>query len=528
MKRIQPAECPTRVIYGFWRLSFWSKNGVSAIMRKNYRSTTGKPVKNDCHYHPGEPSKWHCGTCLLHFCASCMPDADARRQQGFCPRCGDSMRYLGAATEVVPFWNRLPAFFRYPFHVDPLMVVAICTLVPILLSANLVGLIVSLILVLALFKYTYAVIRHTADGHMKPPPLAMAFTGDGFAIVLLQMVVFFLMGGLVFSAALVGGPFLAMLALAFVVLVMPASIMVLAMEHSVGAAVNPMNLMVLISRIGWPYFLLYGYIILLTIASGAAQEFAVNHFAPGLAQPLAGFLNSTFTLILFHMLGYLLFQYQEELGFASDLQEDTDEADQGPARDRSRRVDADIDMNLKDGNYDRVTGMLKELLKRHPHDEIRLGQFYRLTSAGNDAAEQYQHRSRLLSWLAADNNAKGIIDVLARLEAADPGFRLDNPELAVACASTLYRQGEHKAVLRLLQDFHKRFPASEHLAPAYLLVAQTLANGLGQWEKAIAFLKYVEKKCQNHPLHERAAVHLAQADRREPLKEPRASFLPAD
>ncbi len=72
------------------------------------------------------------------------------------------------------------------------------------------------------------------------------------------------MGGLVGAAAMLGGPILMLLALAFVILALPASIMVLAMERSVGAAVNPMNLAVLISRIGTPYFLLYGYLILLT------------------------------------------------------------------------------------------------------------------------------------------------------------------------------------------------------------------------------------------------------------------------
>ncbi|MFU8829417.1 MAG: UbiD family decarboxylase domain-containing protein, partial [Phycisphaerales bacterium] len=49
---------------------------------------------------------------------------------------------------------------------------------------------------------------------------------------------------------------------------------------------------------------------------------------PGISELLmAGFLNSTYTLILFHMLGYLLFEYQEELGFASDLKDDTEAAD---------------------------------------------------------------------------------------------------------------------------------------------------------------------------------------------------------
>ncbi|MDX1634804.1 MAG: hypothetical protein R3280_09220 [Marinobacter sp.] len=480
-------------------------------------------MKHDCHYHPAEPAKWHCGECLQHFCTSCMPDADTRRQHGLCPHCGRTLRYLGAATEVVPFWNRLPAFFRYPFHLDPLMVVAICTLVPMLLRPNLVGLLITLVLVLALFKYTYAVIRHTADGHMKPPPLATAFTGDGFGIVVLQLVVFFLMGGLVFSAGLVGGPFLALLVLAFVVLALPASIMVLAMEHSVAAAVNPMNLAVLISRIGWPYFLLYGYLVLLLLASGAAQEFAYGHFQPWLAQPLAGFLNSTFTLILFHMLGYLLFQYQEELGFASDLQEgDNDQNEQH--RDRSRRIDADIDMNLKDGNYDRVLGILKETLKRDPGNSHRLSQLYRLLTARADHAELYRYHPRLLAWLAERNDAAGIKELLQILEQTEPGFRLNDPALAVACAAPLYRQGEYRTLLRLLQDFHKRFPGSDQLAPAYLLVAQALANGLDQWEKATAFLNFIQKKCLSHPLHPQIAGYLEQAGRREPLKGPRASF----
>ena len=480
-------------------------------------------MKHDCHYHPGEPAKWHCGECQIHYCNRCMPDADTRQRRALCPHCSKAMRYLGAATEVVPFWQRLGAFFRYPFHTDPLIVIAICTLVPVMAPANLIGILIWLVLALALFKYTYAVINHTAEGHLKPPPVSVAFTGSGFDIVILQLLVFVLMGGLVAAAAMLGGPILMLLALAFVVLALPASIMVLAMERSVGAAVNPMNLAVLISRIGTPYFLLYGYLILLILASGAAQDFAVNHFPMWVAQPLAGFLNSTFTLILFHMLGYLLFQYQEELGFASDLQDETAGQDTHP-RDRTARLDADIDMNLKDGNYDRVQGMLKEALKRDRDNALRIGQLYQLLMARQDTDELYRYHPRILGWLADRNDGEGIAGVLNTLQKAEPGFKLDDPDLSVRCARALYHRGQFKPALRLLQDFHKRFPDSEQLAPAYLLVAQTLANGLSQWEKATAFLTFIQKKCAYHPLHEQITVYLEQAQNREPLKGPRASF----
>jgi len=484
-------------------------------------------VKHDCHYHPGDPAKWHCGECQIHYCSRCMPDADIRHRKALCPHCSKAMRYLGAATEAVPFWNRIGAFFRYPFHSDPLIVIAICTLVPVVAPANLIGLLIWIVLALALFKYTYAVINHTAEGHLKPPPVAVAFTGSGFDIVILQLLVFVVMGGLVGAAAMLGGPLLAMLAIAFVVLALPASIMVLAMERSVGAAVNPMNLAQIISRIGTPYFLLYGYLILLTLASGAAQDFALNHFPLWFSQPLTGFLNSTFTLILFHMLGYLLFQYQEELGFAADVQ-DGEALAQTQNRDRSARFDADIDMNLKDGHYDRVQSMLRDALKRDPDNALRIGQLYKLLMARRDVAELDRYHPRILDWLANCNDGEAIAGLVTLLQENEPTFRLEDPELTVRCASAMYHRGRFKPALRLLQDFHKRFPESDQLAPAYLLVARILANGLQQWEKATAFLTFIKKKCPNHPLHKQIDTYLEQAEKREPLKGPRASFAVAE
>ncbi|MDO3721189.1 hypothetical protein QVZ43_05605 [Marinobacter sp. chi1] len=480
-------------------------------------------MKHDCDYHPGDPAKWHCGECQKHYCSRCMPDANTRQRRGQCPNCNQLMRYLGAATQVEPFWKRVGAFFRYPFYSDPLIVIAICTLVPALAPANFIGWFIWAVLAIALLKYTYEVISHTAEGHLKPPPVAAAFTGSGFEIVFQQFLVFFLIGALVTSAGMVGGPFLALAAMAFVVLVLPASIMVLATERSVGAAVNPLNLMAIISRIGTPYFLLYGYLILLTMASGTAQQFALIHLPDWAAQSLAGFLNSAFTLVLFHMLGYLLFQYQEELGFAADHQ-DGDLGESSDNRDRAARFDADLDINLKDGNYDRAQSMLKEALRREPNNQQRVGQLYQLLTARNDLTELYRYHPRILEWLSQRNDAGGMAALLRSLQQAEPQFRLDDPELTLRCARTLYQRSQFKPALKLLQDFHKRFPQSEHLAPAYLLAAQALANGLDQWEKAKAFLTFVQKRCADHPLHEQIAENLLQVERREPIKEPRATF----
>src|SRR5690606_21532111 len=111
-------------------------------------------------------------------------------------------------------------------------------------------------------------------------PLGVAFGGAGMNTVVLQFLVFAAVIAIIMASGMFGGPIAMMLVTAFAVLAMPASIMILAMEQSAGAALNPINLASLIARIGTPYFLLYGYLILLMLASGAAQQFAFNHFPP--------------------------------------------------------------------------------------------------------------------------------------------------------------------------------------------------------------------------------------------------------
>lgn len=170
------------------------------------------------------------------------------------------MRYLGDGREVVPFWNRIPAFFQYPLHRAPLLVMSLCTLIPALLTPGWLSGVIILILVLALFKYTYSVINHTAEGRLEPPGLGEAFSGSGFDVAVQQLLVFAILVSLVLAAAHLGGGLLAFLALAFVVLTLPASILVLAMDRQILSAVNPFSLTGIVARIGWPYFVLYGHV----------------------------------------------------------------------------------------------------------------------------------------------------------------------------------------------------------------------------------------------------------------------------
>ena len=454
-----------------------------------------------------------------------MPDADPRRQAGSCPHCGRNMRYLGAATEVEPFWQRLSAFFRYPFHPDPLILLVICTVVPMFINRGFLGWFVQAVLGYVLIKYCFTAIKHTAEGRMKPPSVSEAYAGGGFAIGLQYFVVVFLLSTAVVFAERLLGPVPGLAVFALVVLAFPASTMILAIEDSIFPALNPVHMTALISSIGWPYFVFYGFLLLMFSASIAAAQFAFAHAHPVIAFPAIGILASSFFIVASHMLGYLLFQYQEELGFASDYQDEAEPAD--PNRDRSRRVDADIDMNLKEGNYNRVAAILEESLKRDPANPNRLGQLYQLALARHDLDALARHHAKLLRWMVAFRKHREMKALLNLLRERDPQFQPQEPELVVACADLLFLQHEPKPALQLLKDFHKRFPDSDQIAPAYILVARILANGFEQWDKAASFLKFANRSARDPETRDAIAAYLTQAENKEPLKGPSASFAPA-
>src|SRR5690606_5131746 len=118
-----------------------------------------------------------------------------------------------------------------------------------------------------------------------PPAFSSAFQGGGLSLLLQQFLMLF---GAIFFVAFVmhsAGPMVGLMALAFTLLVIPAAVLILAMERSSLAALNPLRQMAVIGAIGWPYFVLYGYLVLMILSLGVVTEFVVTHFEPLLGYP---------------------------------------------------------------------------------------------------------------------------------------------------------------------------------------------------------------------------------------------------
>lgn len=427
-----------------------------------------------------------------------MPDADESKQSGICPKCNKNLHYQGAAHDIEPFWNRIGAFFSYPFAMDPMILIAVCTFVPIFLGQNLFGLLGAFLLFCILTKYVYSIVERTSEGQMSPPSFSSAFAGEGLGIIFQQIGVFFLMGLMVVGAGKAGGPILAVITMAFILLSFPASVITLALEKNIVDAINPLRLLPLMGAIGWPYMVLYGHLMLFFFALSATQDFVFQHFPSVIAQPISGFLFSYFMVIIFHMLGYVLFQYQEKLGYAADLSEDEAEP-VSMIQNRSLRVDADIDINLKEGRYDTVIGILEDAVNKNPNHIIRTEQLYKVLWASQKIERLSKYAQPILRLFVSSNTPEKSAEVLKAILKHNPGYQLQDPELIFKLSQQLYHQGEYRLILTLAKDMHRRFDTFDKLPDTYLVIAKTLANGMQEWDKAAKYLLFVKQKFAEHP-----------------------------
>ena len=475
-------------------------------------------LPENCDYHPDTGARWYCAACTRHYCHQCMPQVPPRQSIGACPRCGERMHYFGDAGQVRPFWREWTRFPRYPLHQDPLLVMLLCTLVPLLMQGPFVTVVLIAGLFLVLFKYLFEVIERTGKGQLQPPSLDQAFTAEGYRIIFQQAGVLIVMTAAVYSARELAGNTAAIALGGFFIFALPASMVLLVRDHDLGPALNPLALLSLILRLGPAYPVLFAMLAVIVGISGWLGVQAQQWLPHGLGLPAAGLLLSYALLMFFHLLGYSLYQYQALLGVAAEAEQARTPA--GKGMDQRRRLDADLDRAVKEGEYDQAQKLLEDIIQRHPGDDRYLQALYRLIEARDDSESRRRHHRKLLRWLVREHDGAAISQLLRRILREDGEFQITDAELSFQCAQLLFHCGDYRLLFRLLRDFGQRFPDTQLIPDACLLTARTLANARQDFRRARAYLEHIRQNYPEHALNRLIPHYLAQVEAGRPIEPP--------
>lgn len=464
-----------------------------------------------CQYHPLQSAAHHCEKCQTHTCRQCT-DEGQYGNESRCLLCGSETRSLGAPVDVVPFWRRIDASFRYPLKKELLIFIAVISFLTAVFSFFPVPLMVGLNILLTgvMIKYCFNCLSETAAGHMEAPDITSAYEG-GVTLVFRLLAMFVIASVAIGFLFVKVGPFVGGLATFFFVIALPAVIIIFALSESMIEALNPARLVSLIHAIGLPYALILA-LLMIMIASVDVLSAIIGFEESVVILSLQAFISNFYSVVMFHLMGYMIFQYQHRLGFvAEEIHAGTENV-----RSESDRLLAKVQMYLKDGNWGAADQAYRDGLKRFPDHEPLNQQYFLWTLATlpNQAAKYRE--------LLAENEASGkstsVRDPEEQLGSvadqylgylieagqlhqltmnhkrallAAPGYRPQRAEICHELAKAYRDAGNPKAAVKLLNGLHKKFPRYFHLVPAYELMVLALKDIPGMEAHAIKCQKLI-------------------------------------
>ncbi|OGT89474.1 MAG: hypothetical protein A2286_14435 [Gammaproteobacteria bacterium RIFOXYA12_FULL_61_12] len=403
---------------------------------------------------------------------------------------------------IQPFWNRVPDFFLYVLSPTPLILCVVFGA----LTALLPFWPVYLLLFALMTKYAFEALIRTSEGDLDPPGLAADVFNENFGLVFKQLAIYLITGAIILSLVLKGMlvPAKAM-GIAFLFL-LPAMTMVLASTSSLLSAINPIMLIGMVTRVGWSYLGLYGLLLVVYMAESNAQGFLLSRVGPQAIFPLYNAVNFLFSVLAYHMMGYLLYQHHEALGISQRIFESESH---DPTGGKLEQFHAFMEKGMTEAAKAELIGRVRD---EPVNAELRrkLSAFLMVHGTEDDKVKFARY---IIPILVENGQANEAGRLYTDLAAGSAGFALGRADHYLALIRALNTMGQGKAAFALAKNIHKRFPKETEVADIYIEMAQLVSHKFSRDDLALQMLGFVLK---NYPRHPRCgeAEQLAQTIKR--------------
>ncbi len=467
-----------------------------------------------CSMHPTQAAHWHCPKCKQEFCSDCVIKQDAGPMAGSrllrsCPKCLNETRWIGAADVIQPFWERLPRVFLYPMKPGPLIYMAILALGALIFWSWLV----QFICWVFLLNYAYVALKKTAQGNLVPPAVDEMISGNFLdsvipvvkqaLLVLLLLVVAFSVFG---SLGGIGG----IIYLLLMLFLLPSMIIVLVNTESLISALNPLAFLILPFKIGKAYFIMFVFLAILAGAPGALLQFAMPHLSPLLGAYLFGFAENYYTVVSYHLMGYLLLQYHETLGFelgADDIREGSRQIREKPDDPLTRETKM-VAVLCREGQFDRAAEHIGQWRDKGGQFNADLAeQYFQLLKNLAQKTKMLAHAPIYLDFIIAQGRKKEAIEVFEECRRLDPGFAPKAPVL-LKIGEWMAETGRFKAALKIFSGIAKLYPDSDEVPLSYFRAAQLYHERFMDTDRSRAIMKTLLKKFPGHAMENKFKNYL--------------------
>ena len=313
---------------------------------------------------------------------------------------------------------------------------------------GLLAVLAAIFIVLLQIKYGFNVIAAMTEGEFQAPSLPATITGGGYDVVIKQfaIVAFMLIATSAVSVKL--SPVIGLPLGVFFFLVLPMSTILLASERSLRVALNPVILVTSIYRIGWPYMLVYLYLLMMFSSSIAFGQLMFEYVGVEAAQVITSASGYYFTLVMYSLMGYMIYQYRHQLQVGPSYQD----ISIAPA---ASGEDPRVHVLLQKGEYLRAMDLLANDWKGHDRPLAMIEKYVKIVHFSGAWKHLRSCLVPLLARLLKAERPQMMPRLLRDLIAAQPDVEINNTALAIQVAGAVRERGDSKLAARLLQNQHK-------------------------------------------------------------------------
>lgn len=386
----------------------------------------------------------------------------------------------------MPFWKRLNDFFTYPFQTGPMALLGLAILSSLVFPPGLLAGLAAIFIALLQIKYGFNVIAAMTEGEFQAPSLPATITEGGYAVVIKQfaIVAFMLIATASFTVQL--SPLIGLPLGVFFVLVLPMSTILLASEGSLRTALNPVILVTSIYRIGWPYMLVYLYLLMMFSSSIAFGQLMFEYVGLDAARVITSASGYYFALVMYSLMGYMIYQYRHELQVGPSYQDISIE----PA---ASGEDPRVHVLLQKGEYRRAMDLLVNDWKIHDRPLAMIEKYVKIVQFSGAWDHLRACLMPLLAKLLKVERPQLMPRLLRDLLAAHPDVEITNTALALEVASAVRERGDSKLAVRLLKNQHKLTKEPPLQCKSIGLLADILDTDLQQPGIAAKYRALAEK-----------------------------------
>jgi len=375
---------------------------------------------------------------------------------------------------------------------------------------GLINLIILLFLWGIWLKYSHAALKNTAHARYYPPKINSETIFEDFGIVFKQFAIFIIIGIALWQVVKLAGPLIAMIFLAVAILSIYAMIIVLVATGSLIHAVNPVVFITMMWRIGWGYLLMYVFLGILGGAPVALGRYVIGYLPESSHLFLFTLAKLFYMLISYHLMGYVLLQYHEEIGYDVDLdEEDSILEEKRSDQPAGGGVLNRVDILIKEGKIDDAIFFIRSETGGNITDLELAERYYNLLKIKQTIPDMLKHGVTYLDLLAEAKDKEKLREVYSECVSHDQGFVPSTPTL-FKVANCLNEAGNPREAINSYNRFIKANPKDPLIPKAYFLAANVINEKLKNPSKAAGILKSLIKAYPNHEIAPHVQRYLRQ------------------